>query len=177
MDRPRRSPATESPAGHRIPKQETNSPTMPQTPLAYGSGAKAVPPGPPRHGTRTALISLEIPKLVRFHKSALALRNNGIIIPLGCRRRAAFWLAASTRGWPVCAATARVGPGWGMTFRALQVRQKPGGELRTGKITGDFFKTPARLWAQGNGVIRGTGRFHRHFLSTRPSKTLKIILS
>ena len=49
------------------------------------------PPGPPRHGTRTALISLGIPKLVRFHKSALALRNSGIIIPLGRRRRAAFW--------------------------------------------------------------------------------------
>src|SRR6516164_7661760 len=46
------------------------------------------PPGPPRHGTRTALISLGIRKLVRFHKSALALRNSGIIIPLGHRRRA-----------------------------------------------------------------------------------------
>src|SRR6516165_9631870 len=49
------------------------------------------PPGPPRHGTRTALISLVISKLVRFHKSALAPTNNGIIIPLGRRRRAAFW--------------------------------------------------------------------------------------
>jgi hypothetical protein len=45
-------------------------------------------------------------------------RNCGINIPLRRRRRAAFWHAASTRGWPVCAATARVGPGWGKEEQA-----------------------------------------------------------
>src|SRR6516164_5934443 len=53
-------------------------------------GCASSPPGPPRRGTRTALISFGISKLVRFHKSALAPTNNGVIIPLGRRRRAAF---------------------------------------------------------------------------------------
>jgi hypothetical protein len=34
---------------------------------------------------------------------------------------------------PFCAATARVGPGWGMKFHALQVPQKPVGNEAQGK--------------------------------------------
>jgi len=55
----------------------------------------AVPPGPPPRGNWTALISLGISKLVRFHKSASTAPGPYFHTLIGRRRRAAFRRAAS----------------------------------------------------------------------------------
>jgi hypothetical protein len=61
-------------------------------------------PGSPRHGNRTALISLGIPKLVRFHKIRPQQPFYGILIPSGVQPSGA---PSRTHGWRACAATAR----------------------------------------------------------------------
>jgi hypothetical protein len=45
-----------------------------------------------------------------------------------------------------------------MKFRALQVRQKPGGELITGKITGSFSKTMPPIHGGFGGLSENSSR-------------------